>query len=386
MIRARYAHQDSIRMPLLSRSDLHKWVVERMGGNFLLMGVSGGQLPRLWAKNQSLSSEIHAFIDRVLGVENCSGAYCIGDGMAYSPLFRKHPGFSECQVLLLIEPIGRLGNFVTQLVNSARIGSEFDQEVVKVFFREKQFSPRQELTLAVRFLESGTASLNKHTGTSVIWKSRFMKANEVFPPKDPRIIDQVVKATRSKYGFPIRAPYDERVVVIHIRGGDVFKPAPHRDYGQPPCSFYKKVLSEIRRLEEVVVVSEDYSNPCVNEVLEYCSQVGVSCRLAGKDLHAAVEEISRSRIVVTSNGTFVPAICFLFPRDRTIISFHDSHSPFWPQFTHQWIVEDRKGKYAAAILERNWTNSDEQRALMLNYPLENLSTKRTASVREAPGR
>lgn len=55
---------------------------------------------------------------------------------------------------------------------------------------------------------------------------------------------------------------DKDALVIHIRGGDVFKRG-HKAYVQPPLSYYEKIIKS-RSWSKIYLISEDTCNPCFN--------------------------------------------------------------------------------------------------------------------------
>jgi hypothetical protein len=59
---------------------------------------------------------------------------------------------------------------------------------------------------------------------------------------------------------------DDDELVIHIRSGNIFGGWVHKNYAQPPMSFYDKVISEAKP-NKIVIVTEDYKNPCVKGIL-----------------------------------------------------------------------------------------------------------------------
>lgn len=58
-------------------------------------------------------------------------------------------------------------------------------------------------------------------------------------------------------------------LVIHVRGGDIFR-RPHSAYIQPPVAFYKEIIQS-RKWNKIIVISEDNTNPLTKAVLN-CSE------------------------------------------------------------------------------------------------------------------
>ena len=341
---------------------------------FSLLNLYPGDFLRsVWVVDEEATVAIHALVDHELGTVQCRGRYCIGQGTALRPLFSsRKKNTSEAHIDLIIEPVGRLGNFVTQLVNASRIGSIFDQQKIKIFFRKpsKMRKPRLNRSLTIQADGHRIRSLESKT---MVWKSNFMQSDELFLPTSEQQLNQIRTFVRKDFEIEGPRTYPENVLVIHIRGGDIFAENPNKDYGQPPFAFYKRVISESIEVKRVVVVSEDNLNPCVEKILEHCTMLGLACTHRGHRLSSAISEISRAKRIVTSNGTFVAAICFLYPMKRTVYSFENSSSELFGADSTRLVVRDKSGSYAKSVLQRNWANSAGQRSLMLTYAEENLS-------------
>jgi len=162
-------------------------------------------------------------------------------------------------------------------------------------------------------------------------------------------------------------------LVIHLRSGDVFWLNPHPAYGQPPLGFYQLVLN-YREWSEVVLVAEDETNPCFEEILALCREKKTPTRITGKNLSDAILEVSRAQNVVFSAGTFCPAICWLAPLNRRVFHFGDSPTHSLELDSANFVlVKDKNGHYVSSVMGGNWANTPEQRKLMVDYPESALS-------------
>ena len=204
---------------------------------------------------------------------------------------------------------------------------------------------------------------------------------------------QVLRSLVPYYRFTVPAPLaaeeGNRDLYIHIRSGDLFrKEAPHFQYGQPPLSFYKKVLA-YQKWERVFLVYEDQTNPVIAALEESLRLLGMPWKAQSGDLRSDIEFLCRAKNLVVGRGTFIyPVLCvspniqrvFFFEEEPTYC-FDDNQRIMWGldkssiEFT---TVRDVTGIYRADILTR-WTNSEEQRELMLTYDEKNLE------VQEAQG-
>ena len=153
---------------------------------------------------------------------------------------------------------------------------------------------------------------------------------------------------------------DENILVIHIRGGDIFnetRPV-HHLYRQPPLVWYLAcILSHKQRHSNctVMIISEDRKNPCVNGVIRWCKSVGIRCIAKINSLEKDYTFLMNARALVVSNGTFASP-CLDLNKNLTLVY----------RFNFNWCKE------FTYIADREWKNTPEQRKLMLDMPLEHI--------------
>lgn len=170
-------------------------------------------------------------------------------------------------------------------------------------------------------------------------------------------------------------PLDGDEIVVHLRAGDVFeKPNPHPLYGQPPLSFYLKVLEE-KSWSRVWLVFQNDANPVIPELIRMLEERKIPFQTVSGDFVSDVELCLRTQNLVMSNGTFLfPVVC-ASKNLRTIYKFESQHKPF-PICFEENIFEikhyrDEFGDYNAKVM-REWMNTAEQREMMLKYPARHL--------------
>jgi hypothetical protein len=184
---------------------------------------------------------------------------------------------------------------------------------------------------------------------------------------------KVMRELRAFLTFDLNAPpYRTNDLVIHIRSGDIFS-APHRHYGQPPISFYKKIVRS-RNWETVRVVFENDLNPVIAPLLEWLpSHCNETIAISGQ-LKDDLEVLLRARNLVSGRSTFVPSICALTRNLRNVYYWHEKPFDSWGnRKVNKLGIIDTSGAYRHAICSGNWTNSAEQRQMMLDYPETSLS-------------
>jgi hypothetical protein len=167
------------------------------------------------------------------------------------------------------------------------------------------------------------------------------------------------------------SPVDQHLV-IHIRGGDVFGPRKPRTYGQPPLSFYHRVLRE-KEWTAVTIVHQDLHNPVVEPLLDLCSQLDIPVTNQMGSILEDVRALLSGHTLVAGRGTFIPAVVGLSRVCSRVYFFEDKCNlvPRRSGITMVRVV-DRDKTFTSSLLSQNWANTPEQRALMLEYPMSSL--------------
>lgn len=175
-----------------------------------------------------------------------------------------------------------------------------------------------------------------------------------------------------KFNLAEKRHADSEILTIHIRSGDIFKAEiPHFKYGQPPLSFYKKILSK-KAWNSVELVYEDDSNPVINALKIYMQQHGINFTEYSSDLKGDIEILARATSIVIGRGTFIYPIICMSSNIRSVYYFHNESSTSWGlnnKNINFYAINDLVGNYASEVLSF-WKKSPAQLALMLSYPEE----------------
>jgi hypothetical protein len=170
-----------------------------------------------------------------------------------------------------------------------------------------------------------------------------------------------------------RSSFSEDDLVIHVRSGDVFSDKPHPLYGQPPLAFYRWIV-DARDWRSVAICFEDSRNPVIEHLVNYCRR---KCRVVTEksgDLRSDIEFLLKAKSLVSSRGTFIPGIASISGNIRTIFAFEDFSHWGNPAITVV-SIRDLAGEYRKHVLSKNWANSEEQRRLMIDYPLDHVGAE-----------
>jgi len=116
--------------------------------------------------------------------------------------------------------------------------------------------------------------------------------------------------------------------------------------------------------KSVAVISEDLGNPVSDAVKRWCENEGIPVTQQCLDLPETIERLASAHAVAAGRGTFVPALVYLFTRERELYLFEPSDEPLLcdPSIT-LYEVRDAEGHYVKKILNNNWHNNRAQRTM-----------------------
>lgn len=275
---------------------------------------------------------------------------------------------------VLISGLGRFGNGVQQFAHAAAFCQAFQSS--RILFFSNQNTNRISFSdfngLGATCLESPIAPICG--APSTIWRSDFFESGKALHLFDAEAARLIRPHLQTMYRDMLDgAESRTKNLTIHLRSGDIFEEDPHPGYGQPPLSFYE-VIIDSQEWKSVELVAEDFGNPCVGALVLLLERKGIGVKITGATVADASRALSRAKNIVASRGTFVPAVLYLTDIPKTVFVFNDAidHIPGGPKHEYR-IVVDKVGGYSSSMLSSNWSNTQEQRNLMLTYPRTNLS-------------
>ncbi|HEY9619258.1 MAG TPA: hypothetical protein V6C78_02770 [Crinalium sp.] len=178
----------------------------------------------------------------------------------------------------------------------------------------------------------------------------------------------------------------DETLVIHIRSGDAFKEkGVHSAYVQPPLSFYIKVIETYGYKDIVIVSQADLRNPCIEQLKHRIPTI----KIQTSSLEEDVSTILSARNLVVAFSTFSLSLAFSSPNIKQLhIPCFDVEKGywrtyFWSDFFRLNLKANRKKMNDSAldfkvdflgihnyVLIGGWKNSEEQRRLMIEHPLD----------------
>lgn len=201
-------------------------------------------------------------------------------------------------------------------------------------------------------------------------KSRFFGKGNFGKVDDIEDKVKIIHIVRSIFKYNILPEKiienNEKTLVIHLRGGDIFSKKPHKGYVMPPMTYYERIIDE-NTFEKIILVTTDNKNPCVLSLVDKYKEKIVIQR------GSLIEDMSiilNAKNVAESFGTFTHALLSLSENIQNIYkpsyqipTLYEKHN-IEKEFNINIFSYDFS-QYRNLI--RVWKNTPEQRKLMVEY-------------------
>ena len=176
------------------------------------------------------------------------------------------------------------------------------------------------------------------------------------------------------FGADSVGPEPEGCLVIHLRGGDVYGARLLPNHGQPPLSYYTRILAEAG-WESVKIVHQGPNIPVLQPLIEHCRKLGLPVETHSKSFQEDMVALLGARTLVVGRGSFAPAVVGLSPWVRKVYYFQSGFGLNPPKsgLSLQRLY-DHDGEFVRTNLHNLWRNTPEQVHLMLTYPEVNLAS------------
>jgi hypothetical protein len=176
------------------------------------------------------------------------------------------------------------------------------------------------------------------------------------------------------FGADSVEPEPEGCLVIHLRGGDVYGARLLPNHGQPPLSYYTRILAEAG-WESVKIVHQGPNIPVLQPLIEHCRKLGLPVETHSKSFQEDMVALLGARTLVVGRGSFAPAVVGLSPWVRKVYYFQSGFGLNPPKsgLSLQRLY-DHDGEFVRTNLHNLWRNTPEQVHLMLTYPEVNLAS------------
>ncbi|WP_318285998.1 discoidin domain-containing protein [Limnospira fusiformis] len=253
---------------------------------------------------------------------------------------------------VFIEKPGRFGNSIIQLSNAYQVAKSIG--VYKIYLPNFWY-----IKSGTTNTQSGFEIINVNTPDfyheKIVLEGMFfdyqvwskLAPKSISPPNTYLNMIDLGEAFNLKHSQPL----NQQDLVIHIRSGDIFK-NPHLNYGQPPLSFYQKIIQH-QSWHSINLVFEDKLNHIIEPLIDFCQSQCTVVRQMSNDLRADIEYLLRAKTLVASRGSFCPAIATISKNLETVYYFEGSFSVFSldnPNVSCVRVI-DKKGTYKSKVLK-----------------------------------
>lgn len=199
---------------------------------------------------------------------------------------------------------GRFGNNINQLIHacllSENLGCEF-------FYPKHPYFKAKDWQTYSEHVKKWCGMPYFHADETLFSRTSFEEKYFTVSINDERRIcrDKIAKEIISIPDYDI----PEDVIVIHVRGGDVFMENPHPGFLQPPLAYYIAIIEKeaITDLSKVWIVT--HSDQPHNPVIDILEEMG--CKIFMESLAWSVVILSNAKRCVLCKSSF-SKFCFFF--------------------------------------------------------------------------
>jgi len=156
---------------------------------------------------------------------------------------------------------------------------------------------------------------------------------------------------------------NDDTLVIHIRSGDIFGGWTHKNYVQPPLSYYKKIISEHTNDDVLILTQEDRKNPCIDALLSWNDNIRIQTGTLRQDMTSMLS----ARNLVIGFGTFGWMLALL-SKDIDSLYTPETNQDLFSSYFEESPFEIKRYKFEDYIKIGEWENTEEQRHMMIHYP------------------
>ncbi len=275
---------------------------------------------------------------------------------------------------ILVSGFGRFGNSIIQTLNATELAHVLECQLILHHRFDLIRNSTVNFSHGITLRQTSHRLSGESLGPLILWRTRAMNGTALLSSPCSPLSSATRTAMSEALKWPQVANHSSKgSLTLHIRSGDVFSERPHPGYGQPPLSFYTRVILH-NRPTKVVLLLEDNLNPVAAKLVSWCQARGIPVTKNSGGLESAVSELLAAGAVAAGRGTFVPAALSLKPKERDIYLFEPGSEPLLCDRLHTiYEVRDADGKYAREILDHNWNNTPAQKKLMVSYPEASLT-------------
>ncbi len=203
---------------------------------------------------------------------------------------------------------GRLGNNIIQLSNIIDIALVYKHNILF----KKMNSTFFDLDIISKYFSKYDNEQILTNNDNFFYKRKNPYSKEISELNDKekeKLLQEKIKILKNAFKIKDIETLDENVLVIHIRGGDVFGRNPMSSMAPLPLSYYIKNIDK-NTYEKIIIVSENKSDPVINKLLELYDnsiweknniQTDIRLILGATNLILSIGTFARSLITISDN-------------------------------------------------------------------------------------
>ncbi len=288
------------------------------------------------------------------------------------------------EAIAVSRPAGRFGNNLMQLVRATHVARELGVDTIHVppmpWFAAHQAPKSVGGLTYVDYSDLDDIAVPSLLGT-FLFEDLQPAVSTLDGELRQRLVDRHVSSLFTPP--PLGEPRPANHVAVHIRSGDLFdRPDPHPNFAQPPLAFYALALHHFAATRpdvHVTLVYEDDGNPVVAALQDFLKRERIPNSVSSASISDDLSVLLEHRALVLGRGSFGVAVAALSVRAETIyVPWSEPRFPGLVREKHLngHLIEEIEPRYLEV---GEWTNSSDQRRLMIQYPADNLTVTRLDS-------
>lgn len=266
---------------------------------------------------------------------------------------------------IISEKFGRLGNNIYQILNTLLEADKNNDNIdLSIMYYLDPLINIKKIEIVFNIL---------HEKKNIIEQHHFMPKNLHLVNERRIDLSQFFilskKYIQSCLNCDIK-PLDSRICLIHMRSSDIFSNLLHSGYIQPPLNYYKKIIDDTEHLYDkyIIITEPDLKNPCIKLLNGYKNKVEIKLDSVFNDYNLLL----KTQSIILSRSSFSDSSIFISPNIKNIYFWNYGHNLCDTSIIPSYINISKYNLIEKYIEMGEWTHSQSQLELMINYKIENI--------------
>ena len=202
--------------------------------------------------------------------------------------------------MIVLPLTGRLGNQILNITLATSLCIQYDINLIKLPKKHHLLYDKDFIYInnPVLKYDSNIYYKSEIFNMCNFWKYDF-KFFELEKNKD-----KIRNILNKKFCLPKIKHFNNNILHIHIRSGDIMRWNGGANMVQPPCIFYENEIIK-HKWEKVIIVSEDTINPCIKYLTEKYDNV---IYFGKNSLESDINELLSATNIMCGRGTFIQTL------------------------------------------------------------------------------